>query len=544
MFNVFSKAFLDKKNIGKNASATSNALLKPSNTTFLSKNISENARGENEKTKHMSLKERLASVRNAQNVMGKTNSNTNANVNVTNNAETAVKEKPLNELKKGPGSEVALPHFKKYATIMNERNVDRQNEEEMEKRLKKRKRRKKHEMEMERMKQQGKEKYGDHEDNNNEEDEEEEPNNSTAAEEVKKRRPGRPSKNKQEERQRQEEKRRQEEEDEEEERYQNNSSQHNDNYRNSVNSVNNRNSAVSNHDGEPVKQKRKRRKKKEMEALRAQGLIGKGPNSQNSLNRNSAGTGNATNNTGQEENKVKRRRGRPKLRGNTQNNVSNDKSKSNDSSKGTDIRKYWSKNDDDDNNNMNNNNVGTNGNIMRTESNNYAKENDRRREPSERGGGNKQRNIFNIITSARENDGFMKKTPSEIENLERSYKNNVKSGVTCIPLNYQENGGGMCIIFIDTDTEYGPIKNYHGFMTFLVLECDPEQFFIETGITHNVIECEKHMQLLISPGDTYTFKNNSRELEAKLLLIACNKMTVPLDLKNHIRDPTMTQEKG
>lgn len=548
MFNVFSKAFLDKKTLGKNASATSSAFLKNPNSAFLSKGISETAGGENEKTKHMSLKERLASVRNVQNIMAKKKLETEETpkADMTNNAEGANKEKAIGDFRRPAGNDVLLPRFKNYSAIVNERNTEKQKEEEMEKKLKKRKRRKKHEILMERMKQQGKGNYDNNEENNNGEDEEEENernNNASAEETMKRRRPGRPSKNRQQEKRKQEDEEGEEEREAQEENKSNSQMRRQyDSFRNNDNSGNNRNSNVSNNAGEPIKQKRKRRKKKEMEALRAQGLIGKGPNNRNNFNRSDSG--NNANNTGmpgQEENKVKRRRGRPKLSGNTSNNnnsATNNKSQTNDYMKGMDIRRYCSKNDD-------NNSTGTNGNITRNaSSNNVTTRDDEKRWNHSERGGDKPKNIFNIITSSIENEGFMKKTPNEIEQLEKSYKHNVQTGVTCIPLDYQDNGGGLSIIFMDTNTQYGPVKNYNGFMTFLVLECDAEQFFLETGITNNVIECEKHMQLLISPGDTYTFKNKSNELEAKLLLIACNKMVEELDLKKHIRDPTMNQEKG
>ncbi|KOB59949.1 hypothetical protein PFHG_01710 [Plasmodium falciparum HB3] len=507
MFNVFSAAFLDNNNINKN-------------DNVLGKTILTNANNENERTKNLPLKDRLATVRNVQNILNK------KNINKTD--ENEEKKTLNNNFKTNTGIENTKPtiinestfnRFKNYSSVVNEKQ-----NEELEKKLKKRKRRKKHVILMERMKQKEREKRKQRkmeQDQNGEEqydDEEHEEEDKGDDEEY-------------------------EDDDEENDdgydedgggsyKYNNNNSKDDNtfnkkNYHSSGNvnntfshttSSNNNHMNDNSNSQQNMKPKRKRRKKKEMEEYRArllkekmhqQNSLGSILNKTNSFNKND-------NNSTQEEIKVKRRRGRPKASEVAAINIMNNKLKQND------IRKYYSKNSD----------------------NGFMKKNSMNEKNKEQQNEEANTNVFKIIKSSiQENSSFMKKSPNEIVELEKNYKNNIKKGVTCIPLNYQSKGGAMAIILIGTDTTYGPVKNSYGFMTFLVLDCHTNNFFIDTGIKNNVIECEKHMQLLISPGDMYMFKNQSHEMEARLLLIVCNKMNQPFDVKMHIKDPQMNNEK-
>ncbi|ETW15950.1 hypothetical protein PFNF135_05866 [Plasmodium falciparum NF135/5.C10] len=574
MFNVFSAAFLDNNNINKN-------------DNVLGKTILTNANNENERTKNLPLKDRLATVRNVQNILNK------KNINKTD--ENEEKKTLNNNFKTNTGIENTKPtiinestfnRFKNYSSVVNEKQ-----NEELEKKLKKRKRRKKHVILMERMKQKerekrkqrkmeqdqnGEEQYDDEEheeegeddnddecdrQNNEQEDHFEDEdyyaendhnnNNNNNNNNINNRsfKFNRSSKNKYDENDFNNHKKDkgddEEYEDDDEEnddgydedgggsyKYNNNNSKDDNtfnkkNYHSSGNvnntfshttSSNNNHMNDNSNSQQNMKPKRKRRKKKEMEEYRArllkekmhqQNSLGSILNKTNSFNKND-------NNSTQEEIKVKRRRGRPKASEVAAINIMNDKLKQND------IRKYYSKNSD----------------------NGFMKKNSMNEKNKEQQNEEANTNVFKIIKSSiQENSSFMKKSPNEIVELEKNYKNNIKKGVTCIPLNYQSKGGAMAIILIGTDTTYGPVKNSYGFMTFLVLDCHTNNFFIDTGIKNNVIECEKHMQLLISPGDMYMFKNQSHEMEARLLLIVCNKMNQPFDVKMHIKDPQMNNEK-
>lgn len=141
MFNVFSAAFLDNNNINKN-------------DNVLGKTILTNANNENERTKNLPLKDRLATVRNVQNILNK------KNINKTD--ENEEKKTLNNNFKTNTGIENTKPtiinestfnRFKNYSSVVNEKQ-----NEELEKKLKKRKRRKKHVILMERMKQKEREK--------------------------------------------------------------------------------------------------------------------------------------------------------------------------------------------------------------------------------------------------------------------------------------------------------------------------------------------------------------------------------------------------
>ncbi|CAD2100005.1 conserved Plasmodium protein, unknown function [Plasmodium vinckei lentum] len=518
MFNVFSAAFIDNKN---------NNLNKPINNSIsnniLGRSISGNANNENDKTKNVPLKDRLATVRNAQNILNKKNLNktddNNDNKDGTNNEEKNDNENNTNlgtntendTNKITLNNDKGLSKFKNYSSVVNEKK-----NEELEKKLKKRKRRKKHVIIMERLRKKDKHHISEEDDEYDDED-----NNSAKDDGY----------NRQSNKSDQQFNDGKEDESGDENGDYENEKNFSKNFynlgRSTVNnnsgvlgkySFNNMNSTGNNAMG--MKPKRKRRKKKEMEEYRAR-LMREKMQQQNSLSSILTKTNsfNSTNENNNEQNahgeiKIKRRRGRPKLSEALRNN--NDKSKQND------IRKYCSRNSE-------NQFMGKDSNMS---------------EKNKGEGNDENKNVFKIIkTSGQENATFMKRSPMEIIELERSYKNNIKKGVTCIPLNYQSKGGGMAIILIGTETTYGPVKNSYGFMTFLVLDCHLNKFFIDTGIKNNVTECEKHMQLLISPGDMYMFKNQSQEVEARLLLIVCNKMNCPFDAKAHIKDPGFNTNK-
>lgn len=421
----------------------------------------------------------------------------------------------------------------------------------MEKKLKKRKRRRKHVILMERMKQKEKDKkrhkeMGSHENSDDDEEEgERDENEERTTQEVVRRR-GRPSRRTQnklqqkvhqeEEDEEGEDKHEGDEDDEKEGKHNRKSKGADANFSKKFSnsgdsrggktymdntSAFGRNTNDNNEAG--MKPKRKRRKKKEMEEYRAR-LLKEKMQQQNSLSSvltkinsfNNHSNANNSNNNNNENNtkgevKVKRKRGRPKVKDVAAMNNGNDKLKQND------IRKYYSKNSDHQS--MNRGDGGA--------------ENEE-----------ENKNVLKLInTSLQENNSFMKKSPTEIIELEKIYRNNIKKGVTCIPLNYQSRGGGMALILIGTQTTYGPVKNTYGFMTFLILDCDSNNFFIDTGMKSNAIECEKHMQLLISPGDMYMFKNQSQEVDVRLLLIVCNRMNEPFDPKVHIKDPEINVHK-
>ncbi|KAI4836841.1 hypothetical protein MKS88_004646 [Plasmodium brasilianum] len=585
MFNVFSKAFLDSN------SNNFNSINKPINNSINKSNsniprpISSNINNENDRSKNLPLKDRLATVRNVQNILNKknfnkeddnNNGNNNNNINNNNNEDQNANRiintniSTTNDVNKPAlTTESNLSKFKNYSSVVNEKQ-----NEELEKKLKKRKRRRKHVIIMERMKQKEKEKKRQREmkrhQNNEEEEEEEEDEEEDEEEEEEGDENEDHNNNKAERRYRKsgysqnkyEHKLHEEEEednieggeDNEERQIYNQKNKSGEigltkklyssgtnitnritwtNNVNATNDVNNANNTSNNANGngkeinEPgVKPKRKRRKKKEMEEYRAR-LLKEKMQQQNSLssiytktnsfNDNNNNNNNNENNT-QGEVKVKRRRGRPKLSEVMATNNANEKPKQND------IRKYYSRNSENPSMSKGGSSIDE-----KDKGGRYEEEN---------------KNVFKIIkTSIQENTSFMKKSPTEIIELEKSYKNNIKKGVTCIPLNYQSKGGGMAIILIGTETTYGPVKNSYGFMTFLVLDCHPNNFYIDTGIKNNVIECEKHMQLLISPGDMYMFKNQSQEVEARLLLIVCNKMNQPFDAKMHIKDPEINTHK-
>ncbi|GAW82655.1 hypothetical protein, conserved [Plasmodium gonderi] len=582
MFNVFSAAFLD------NNSNNFNSINKPINnninkSTNLARSISTNVNNENDRSKNLPLKDRLATVRNAQNILNKKNlnktdetnnsgnnndglntnnsGNNNEEKNVASNSNANLNENEENDVNKAGCSTIEnnLGKFKNYSSVVNEKK-----NEELEKKLKKRKRRRKHVILMERMKQKEKEKRRQREmeyHQNNDEDDEghgeegenEERNNYKVV--GRRGRPSKHSKNKMKEKLHQEEEDEKEgynddadEDDDEEGKYNNKSkdaetnfsnkfynsgtnergttNMHTLSFRKNMNNNSNTNRIDNNDAG--LKPKRKRRKKKEMEEYRAR-LLKEKMQQQNSLSSvltktNSFNNNGKFNNNNNESNtqgevKVKRKRGRPKASEVAAMKSSNDKLKQND------IRKYCSKNSD----------------------NQSMKRGGMQGQNKGEGGGNNEeenKNVFKIIkTTMQENTAFVKKSPTEIIELEKIYKNNIKKGVTCIPLNYQSKGGGMAIILIGAGITYGPVKNSYGFMTFLVLDCHSNNLFIDTGIKNNVIECEKHMQLLISPGDMYMFKNQSQEVEARLLLIVCNKMNQPFDAKMHIKDPEINTHK-
>ncbi|KAF8820573.1 hypothetical protein IE077_000453 [Cardiosporidium cionae] len=126
---------------------------------------------------------------------------------------------------------------------------------------------------------------------------------------------------------------------------------------------------------------------------------------------------------------------------------------------------------------------------------------------------------------------------ADLARIAEGSASNITPGVTCASIytdkvNY---AGALGLVEMTPKTQYGPVKNDRGFLSFLITNCESEKLKFDSGVREgNPVKCKTGMQLIIAPNDIYGFKNESPKSSCRILVVCCKAFNNGFDPSDHI----------